>query len=126
MRSQQVELFLAIIIFFLAQADMNATVLLKSQTMPGHILKLFTQGRPQFRRSHGPVCIGGKAGALPLHPHKSEISPRRPEISVRGIKKGAAKAAPCQAVGDTESYQAATHNNDVIILSYVNLPVRYG
>ena len=105
---------------------MNATVLLKSQTMPGHILKLFTQGRPQFRRSHGPVCIGGKTGALTLHPHKSKISPRRPEISVRGIKKGTAETTPCQTVGNAESHQTTTHNNDVVILSYVNLPVRYG
>ncbi|CAI8196839.1 MAG: Uncharacterised protein [SAR116 cluster bacterium] len=111
-------------IFFLAQADVNAAVLLKPQTMSGHVLKLVTQGRPQFRRSHSPVSVGRETGTLALYPHKSKISPRRLEISVRRVKKGTAKTTPCQTVGDAESYQTASHNNGVVILSYVNLPVR--
>ena len=43
-----------------------------------------------------------------------------------GIRSPLFKTKPCQTVGDAESHKTATHNNDFVILSYVNLPVRYG
>ena len=103
---------------------MNAAILLKPKVMPGHILKLVTQGWPQFAGAHGPVRIGGKASALALHPNQSEMSPRRFEISVGRIKQNTDKPAPAEAVSDAESHQTATNNNDFVVLFYVNLPGR--